>query len=105
MTLFLFSVSVSFTVSPHLVNSSCILARQLWPSSNHAQQLSPQTSCINNVKSPVARQTTEKRETFCSFSNRRPAKPPGKERGGDSGPHVDCRGSSLKTLWLVGVVK
>lgn len=76
MTLFLFSVSVSFTVSPHLVNSNCVLARHLWPSSNHAQQQSPQTSCINSRKSSVPWQTTEKRETFCSFSTRRPMKPP-----------------------------
>lgn len=88
----LFSVSVSFTVSPHSVNSSCVLARQLWPSSNHVQQ-------------PRPSQTTEKRETFCSVSNRRPLKPPAKKRCDDGRPHVDSSGSSWKTLWLVGVVK
>lgn len=101
----IFYVSVSFTVSPHSVNSSCVLARQLWRSGNHVQQQSPQTSCINNVKSPEPRQTTEKKRSFLQRFQQEARETSGNKRRGDSRPHVDCRGSSWKTLWLVGVVK
>lgn len=46
-----------------------------------------------------------KKRNFLQLFHQEAHETSSKERDGDGRPHVDSRGSSWKTLWLVGVVK